>query len=715
MAGTLRLFLVWSCSLCACQPLRLLVFDDEDALGLEFVRTSSRQLGANLTVVSPLVDTWGTQPALEEIAVRHVRCERDLKSCDLQFAHDQYDAVVDFSAASARDVLAASALISTRHYVLASSSLVYTPQMGSNVFSEDDAPSMSDFTNFDRLSSSKETLSQLEEEEALWRASQGSFCATVLRLPAVLGPRDSSNRLAQLVLMIEIEDVPLSPSSRQKVSFVDAASVASAAVRIVERVAKSDPCCCGVTFNVAQPPVSFEELLRMVANATNATLTTTASLLPPTFAEKAYSHVQYAALFSAELNTSRLAALGWAPAQPLQRAVEEASRFIHTELLEKRVYGPQREALVARLPLSIAASPQGVKVLRDYDLTVPFAEPEGWPRPNRAGQAKLPLSYAVVPLTAFLVRFLPARHWEPVTFTVLFGWWACVCVTGSLTSTTMEVAFWVREWFGFSPPFWMAIFSELGLGVLSLGFCIWAMCSREGAHFEREATAAVRGVGPRSVLFAIRTTVVFFLLGHKISLRFHGDGLGGEPRPHIEFTWPILVITHEAFLTWTDAFMVFSTYGLFTLAVCRALHAVFGQVLAVGSPFSVLAFSLPTFLAVMVSVFETHHVLEEAKLLKFAGTTGCIWISLVWLLFVPSFLLLWLCRTPSLLCCRTGADAIDGGGGLPVKGKSEKMHHRNSDDREALVGSHETSHVRSRNGLAKSVDGLDDAPDVDDV
>jgi len=262
--------------------------------------------------------------------------------------------------------------------------------------------------------------------------------------------------------------------------------------------------------------------------------------------------------------------------------------------------------------------------------------------------------------------------------------WLLIIVVGALKPVTMGTAFWVRDVFGFHPPFWLAIFSELGLGILSAGFCSWAVCSRHGARFERDATAAVRGVGARFALYTIRLTVLFFLLGHKISLRFHGDGLGGVPRPHIEFTWPILIITHEAFLTWTDGFLVFVTYGGFSLAVCRTLHAALGQVLLTRSRRSLFIFALPVSLAVMVSVFETHHTLEEAKLLKFAGTTGCIWITLVWLAFLPAFGLLALCRltTPGWLSASQAAVAAK----VPASSKGVEMRQSSADDREALVG-----------------------------
>ena len=69
-------------------------------------------------------------------------------------------------------------------------------------------------------------------------------------------------------------------------------------------------------------------------------------------------------------------------------------------------------------------------------------------------------------------------------------------------------------------------------------------------------------------------------------------------------------MTHEAFPTWIEAFLVFITYAAFALAVCRTLHCALGHVLAVGDRWSYVTISFPVSLAVMVSVFETHHVLE---------------------------------------------------------------------------------------------------------
>ena len=83
---------------------------------------------------------------------------------------------------------------------------------------------------------------------------------------------------------------------------------------------------------------------------------------------------------------------------------------------------------------------------------------------------------------------------------------------------------------------------------------------------------------------------------------------------------------------------------------CRALHVALGAVLSRGTRWT-LVLAFPVLLAVMVSIFETHHVLEEAKLLKFAGATGCVWISVVWLLFLPSFFLLAICRAAVPACC----------------------------------------------------------------
>ena len=85
---------------------------------------------------------------------------------------------------------------------------------------------------------------------------------------------------------------------------------------------------------------------------------------------------------------------------------------------------------------------------------------------------------------------------------------------------------------------------------------------------------------------------------------------------------------------------------------------------------------------------------QEAKLLKFAGLTSCIWISLVWLLFLPALLLLAICRAPR---CGTVADTIVGRivgrigrqefdkDGLPIVMKSATGQ-QSADDREALVG-----------------------------
>ncbi|KAL3932775.1 MAG: hypothetical protein SGPRY_000564 [Prymnesium sp.] len=662
---------------------------------------------ADVTFVSSGGENWDYNASLAHLGVTYLRCERAELSTCRGMGSLNYSAVIDLSAIKGAEVREAAQRFATSHYLLVSSAAVSPSLLTRSLQREED------LTRMAQLSSwwSSEAAAQLEREESLWAASaneEAPFCASVLRLPPVVGRRDSSNRLARLMMMLEMEALPLSAAGHSNVSFVDASSVASALLLLMERAAQGDPCCCGKAFNVASPPASLYDILRFSARTTRANLSVTNSLLPPTFAETVYPPTAYASISPLLLNTSRLVALGWAPAQSLEKAVADASAFIQTQLLNETASERQRSLLVQQLPNALTASPQGIAVLKRYHLQPPFDQPEGWPRRNRSGQAQLPLSFFLVPLVAVLARMLLSAFLvETVTFAALFGWWLCVCLSGSLTKVTMHTAFWVREWFGVSPPFWMAIFSELGLGVLSVGFCIWAICSHKGARFERDATAAVQGVGPRSVLFSIRATVVFFLLGHKISLRFFGDGLGGVPRPPIEFTWPILVITHEPFLTWTDAFLVFTTYGFFALAVCRALHAAFGQVLAVRGAVSVIVLSLPVSLAVMVSIFETHHLLEEAKLLKFAGTTGCVWISLVWLLFLPSFILLGICRTQLAPCPRAG--------GVAGKVQSVSGRQQSFDDREALVGTPCSGQKRSRSKSIKGNGSCAELVDADDI
>ena len=161
----------------------------------------------------------------------------------------------------------------------------------------------------------------------------------------------------------------------------------------------------------------------------------------------------------------------------------DAAHFIHSELLEKATFDIQRSALVEQIPRWLAASPQGMKVLRRYELPVPFEQPEGWPRPHRAGGPRLPPSYAAVPLGALAARaFLPPYFWEPASFALLFGWWACVAVSGSLMSTTRGIAFWVRDLFPGTPDFYVSVLCELGLGLLCIAFCGWATFTQRGAR-----------------------------------------------------------------------------------------------------------------------------------------------------------------------------------------------------------------------------------------
>eukprot|EP00966_Prymnesium_polylepis_P115580 2671941-Prymnesium_polylepis.1 len=321
----------------------VLVFGGNGCLGLEFVQAAHRVAETTVTVASRGTDYWGSAAVLASLGVRHVRCDRDAPSveCVLTLNGTSFDAVVDFSAQSGEHVTAAAALVRTAHYVLVSSAAVYAPSFSGRAYAEDDVPppGQRGFLQSTTTAFNADALRKLEQEDALWAAAaHRGLCASVLRLPPVIGRRDGTNRLAQLLLMLEMEDVPLSPSGTAPISFVDAPSVASAALAVLSgRVEPPSPHrCCGKAFNVAQPPASLEDVLRVGANATNATLRTSASLLSPTFAEAVYGPVSYSSLLPFILDTTRLAALGWVPAQPLEHAVADAAAFLQAELLRPR-------------------------------------------------------------------------------------------------------------------------------------------------------------------------------------------------------------------------------------------------------------------------------------------------------------------------------------------------------------------------------------------
>ena len=186
-------------------------------------------------------------------------------------------------------------------------------------------------------------LAKLQHEEDLWKHSD-RLCATALRLPYVIGRRDTTHRLAKLLLMQRADVVSLSPASQVPISFVDASSVAGAIMHIM-KLGHTRRGVCGHAFNIAQPPASLSDILSAVSIAVGDGHRPKVALLPPTPAERVYDAVALTPILTLTLSTERIRSLGWEPSQSFAAAIAEAAHFANDHILQQNgSFNPERLA-----------------------------------------------------------------------------------------------------------------------------------------------------------------------------------------------------------------------------------------------------------------------------------------------------------------------------------------------------------------------------------
>ena len=339
------------------RPLRFLVLGGNGFLGLEFVEAAVARLGdaVRLTVLHRGNAYWGSDTVLRSLSqVSEVICGRaDIARCT-QLACMAHDWAVDFSAQAGVDVAAALAALNVKGYLHISSEAVYGPVLAFRKAPLEESayvpPHEMSFVHRAIMHADPYLVAKIEQEVALF-AHADVVCTCALRLPFVIGRRDSTHRLALLLLLLEAGEVSISAAGRVPISFVDGRTVASAALHLLTRERST---VCGKAFNVAQPPLSLEQLLQAAAPPASAPPHT--ALLPWTAAQAVYDAVVFAQALPFTLNVSRLHATGWQPPLGLHRAIAEAANFTRASLLhspdryasERRQLARKANALLAR-------------------------------------------------------------------------------------------------------------------------------------------------------------------------------------------------------------------------------------------------------------------------------------------------------------------------------------------------------------------------------
>jgi nucleoside-diphosphate-sugar epimerase len=366
-------------------PLRLLVLGGNGFLGLEFVEAAAARFPeATLTLVHRGNSYWGSVSVLKKLKVTEVVCSRsDIARC-AAISNKEFDWVVDFSAQNGSDVKQSMISVNVKGYLHISSEAVYGPvvpfvraPLKEYAYVK---PHKMNWISDKIMRTDPYLVAKIEQEEVLFQYSTWKqMCATALRLPFVIGRRDSTHRLAQLLLLLEAGDITLSAASRVPISFVDARSVASAALHVIaggqsERV-------CGKAFNVAQPPMSLETLLRSAAEPGSTPLKnrTKSALLPMTTAQGIFPPIVYSQLLPFTLSGARFEKLGWRPPLPLAAAVAEAAQYTREHLFQsKETHPAERAGLADKASLLLAkdSSLGGLpSVMRRYGLESGGAPP----------------------------------------------------------------------------------------------------------------------------------------------------------------------------------------------------------------------------------------------------------------------------------------------------------------------------------------------------
>ena len=361
-------------------PAPTLLLGGNGFIGLNFVEAALAEGSRNLTLVNRGNNYWDSAVVLR--GIRTLRCDRTtLSTTCVGLREQRYSYVVDFNPRNANDVHEAmkalrggpGAPLLLHGYVLLSSSVAYAPfavgqWFRGGPFDEDAVPPAygRNVVQTSIASADRYMAGKLGAEDALraHAAADASFCTTVLRLPYVIGERDSTHRLALLLMRLEARVLVLSAAARIPISFVDAHTVASAILHVLsmpismpismltaggtQTSSRSDDRArgtlhaveratpqCGGTFNVALEPLSLEALLRAAAAAYGAEWDALIrhALLPGSAAEAVYEVVPIAPLLPYTLSSARLRSLGWTPPTTAAEAAAAAGRFIREALL----------------------------------------------------------------------------------------------------------------------------------------------------------------------------------------------------------------------------------------------------------------------------------------------------------------------------------------------------------------------------------------------
>ena len=657
--------------------MHLLVLGDDGFMGLQFV-VEAAALGARVTIANHSNAHFDSQKVLDQLRVRKLYCDRDhLAACASTLrngSHRRYDCLVDFSARLAPDVAFLRRTLGdlVGHYLLVSSEVVYVPFAVSNAlvaqrpFSEDLVRPPQGRTLLQRavLAADGYMSTKLAQEDALWHSHDS--CATAVRLPFVIGPRDHTHRLAQLLLMAEANEIRWSPAAHVPISFVDTRTVSSALLHLIRAPSNAT---CGCVFNVAQPATSLADLVAASAAAvsTTAVFAPEPTLLPPTSAETVYNAVPFAPLLPFTLDTSRLRGLGWVPPVTLSHAAAEASHFVYRELLRSpHKFEKERRKLVDRFPDYMATSPNMDAVLRTHGLAasaprvpVPL-DPTVW------------LSFGLLMLAASIspqvVRIRSARHLQRVCLAMFWLPWIGLVLSGRLDTVALSFMSSLLRlrlvlegqsrllWpFGFNC---VNVPGEILFGLFCLALPLVERCLCGQRAWETSAAARARKLDtPALSAFVVGSGGLFYYLFiHKMNegTRFQGIGVGG-PRSLWEKDVPGIIVSHESFQTWRRALVVVAVFTTLMLAaICYLRFAIARVLWHPRERSSMLALGLLVCQFIGTSSFETHHALVTYKMSSPTGHSGAI--TILWCFFgvLPALLLFFQLSQRDVLLAQDG-------------------------------------------------------------
>lgn len=599
----------------------VLVLGGNGFLGLEFVQAAIA-VNLTVTVLHRGNSYWGSSQRLAALGLQNIVCDRRaLSNCSMPDGLT-FDVIVDFSAQNGPQIEQAAAWAGVKGYILISSEAVYAPTLAfSPAPVKEDAFVLPSAMNwFQKVVANADTYiaTKIAQEASLAALGETQeMCVVTLRLPFVVGRRDLTHRLAALQLLLEAGDVALSGAGHVPISFVDAASMASAALHLMLRAPKG--LVCGEAFNVAQPSIS----LASVCKAAGGTTAARASLLPVSMAEGIYDAVAFSQLLPFTLSTRKLEALGWFPDVSLADAVADAALFNRQQLLESHSLEAERAALERKMSGFARRSTRLLSVLHRYGLRliVDEASTPGFP----------PSSFALLVTCMILIIFSGTLCGQPspwhikISIAALFTWWLVTAYTKGLHTQALELCLGIELYSGWIVgKIWPYIIaSEIFLGMACIGCEVQEACSAALRCKTAAAHARTRGVATHSLRFVLQIWLFFYLFFHK-GARFHGEGLGPQ-RPEYESAIPFIIASHEAYADWSTALVVLYTYAVLYWCVLRTLtksicHA-FGDDLLRGT--STKQFLVIFSIMFAVAIFEAHHSLPERRHTT-AGRTGCM-------------------------------------------------------------------------------------------